>query len=254
MANGYWVIRTYTAGAVGEKIKYWVAGEKPTRSERKLRRDIKQAQRNEANAEKHLARTLNANCTAAWYLVTLSYDEDHLARLGVNLGEEELFEAAEHQLKLWLKRSRRACRAAGIEFRYIATTSDMDGETGAVVRVHHHVVVCGEAAEVVISKWTAGATNREHLYDQVDYTPLAHYLLAQVRHRPNEKKYTPSRNLVIPQPKDRVALSGAELQVPRGGQLLLRSMWMPGMPQYIRYIVPEVGRLRREAAPPEKTK
>ena len=28
MTEGYWVIRTYTAGVVGEKIKYWVPGEK----------------------------------------------------------------------------------------------------------------------------------------------------------------------------------------------------------------------------------
>ena len=61
MTEGYWVIRTYTAGAVGEKIKYWVPGEKPTRSQRKLKSDIKQQQRNEANAEKHLARLLNEN-------------------------------------------------------------------------------------------------------------------------------------------------------------------------------------------------
>ena len=88
----------------------------------------------------------------------------------------------------------------------------------------------------------------------MDQTPLAHYLLAQVRHRPNEKKYSPSRNLIVPQPKDRIAVSGAELQVPRGGQLLLRAGWMPGMPQYIRYIVPEVGKIRRGEAPPEKTR
>ena len=45
-----------------------------------------------------------------------------------------------------------------------------------------------------------------------------------------------------------------QLQVPRGGQLLLRAGWMPGMPQYIRYIVPEVGKIRRGEAPPEKTR
>ena len=42
--------------------------------------------------------------------------------------------------------------------------------------------------------------------------------------------------------------------MPRGGQLLLRAGWMPGMPQYIRYIVPEVGKIRRGEAPPEKTR
>ena len=145
-------------------------------------------------------------------------------------------------------------KALGIPFRYIPFTSDLDGKTGEVVRVHHHIIVNAEAAEIALEKWSAGSTHREHLYDQVDQTPLAHYLLAQVRHRPNEKKYSPSRNLIVPQPKDRIAVSGAELQVPRGGQLLLRAGWMPGMPQYIRYIVPEVGKIRRGEAPPEKTR
>lgn len=90
--------------------------------------------------------------------------------------------------------------------------------------------------------------------DDAECCVKAAYLLAQVRHRPNEKKYSPSRNLIVPQPKDRIAVSGAELQVPRGGQLLLRAGWMPGMPQYIRYIVPEVGKIRRGEAPPEKTR
>lgn len=242
MANGYWVIRTYTAGAVGEKIKYWVPGEKPTKSERKIKSDIKQVQRNEANAEKALARLIHANFTPRDYLLQFSYTE------------EALFEAADHQLKLWAKRTRRACKALGIPFRYIPFTSDLDGKTGEVVRVHHHIIVNAEAAEIALEKWSAGSTHREHLYDQVDQTPLAHYLLAQVRHRPNEKKYSPSRNLIVPQPKDRIAVSGAELQVPRGGQLLLRAGWMPGMPQYIRYIVPEVGKIRRGEAPPEKTR
>ena len=80
----------------------------------------------------------------------------------------------------------------------------------------------------------------------MDYLGLAHYLLVQVRYVPDEKKYCPSRNLTLPQPKDRAALSGAELSVPRGGQLLFRAGWAPGMPQYIRYILPEVGKIRKE--------
>ena len=34
MAEGYWVIRSYQAGMIGEKIKYWVPGKKPSKSER----------------------------------------------------------------------------------------------------------------------------------------------------------------------------------------------------------------------------
>ena len=195
MANGYWVIRTYTAGAVGEKIKYWVPGEKPTKSERKIKSDIKQVQRNEANAEKALARLIHANFTPRDYLLQFSYTEEALEKLRAGeRTEEELFEAADHQLKLWAKRTRRACKALGIPFRYIPFTSDLDGKTGEVVRVHHHIIVNAEAAEIALEKWSAGSTHREHLYDQVDQTPLAHYLLAQVRHRPNEKEPQPDRS------------------------------------------------------------
>ena len=117
MAEGYWVIRTYTAGAVGEKIKYWVPGERPTRSQRKIKSDIKQQQRNEANAEKKLARTLNENFSCADHLLRLSYAEEAFVALG---GEEEepetLWKNANRQLKLWLRRTRPAkrqgCRSA----------------------------------------------------------------------------------------------------------------------------------------------
>ena len=229
MAEGYWVIRTYTAGAVGEKIKYWVPGERPTRSQRKIKSDIKQQQRNEANAEKKLARTLNENFSHADHLLRLSYAEEAFAALG---GEEEepetLWKNANRQLKLWLRRTRRACKAAGVPFRYVAM-------------------------EIAREKWTAGGTHCEHLYNEVDYLALAHYLLAQVRYVPDEKKYCPSRNLKQPQPKDVIARSGAELSVPRGGQLLHRAGWTPGMPQYIRYILPEVGKIRRERENEKRT-
>lgn len=247
MTEGYWVIRTYTAGAVGEKIKYWVPGEKPTRSQRKLKSDIKQQQRNEANAEKHLARLLNENFSCADHLMRLSYADEAFAKLGGGTEDPEtIWKNANRQLKLWLRRTRRACKAAGVPFRYVPVTADLDGKTGEYVRVHHHVVVNAEATEIARSKWTAGGTHCEHLYDEVDYLGLAHYLLVQVRYVPDEKKYCPSRNLTLPQPKDRAALSGAELSVPRGGQLLYRAGWAPGMPQYIRYILPEVGKIRKE--------
>lgn len=251
MNAGYWVIRTYTAGAVGEKIKYWVPGERPTKSERRMKSDIKQQQRNEAGAEKRVARLLNANFSCRDSLVTLTYNDDSLKALGEGLDEDGLYHAAHHQLRLWLRRVRRACAAAGIEFRYIAITSDVKGSTGEVVRVHHHVIVNGEAAELAKEKWKKGASDRKSLHDEVDRTRLAAYLLKQARRLEEDKKYIPSRNLDIPQPRDRVAVSGAELAVPRGGQLLERTGWMPGMPQYIRYILPEVGQIRKKKPPQE---
>lgn len=245
MKQGYWVIRTYTAGAVGEKIKYWVPGEKPSKSERRLKADIKQQERNEANAEKRMARLIHANYTSRDLLVTLSYSMEGLKKLGEGLDADGLYHAAHHQLRLWLRRARAACAKAGVELRYIAITSDLDGKTGELVRAHHHVIVNEKAVELAEKKWSLGTVHKENLYDVVDQTALAAYLLRQARRLPDEKKYIPSRNLTVPQPKDRVAVSGAELAVPRGAQLLHRAGWTPGMPQYIRYILPDVGKIRK---------
>lgn len=252
MARGYWAIRTYRAGMVGEKIKYWVPGEKPTRSQRKLRSDIKQQQRNEANAERRLARLLNEYFSPGDLLVRLSYSDAGLERTLAGIdreaegAEDAAYQATQHQARLWRDRAARACKAAGVPLRYVIVTSDMDGKTGEAVRLHHHVVINREAVEIALGKWSLGETNRKRLYDQVDYTGLAEYLLEQVRRMPDEKKYIPSRNMPMPQPKDRIARNGAELAVPKGGQLLHRSEYQPGRPQYIRYILPEVGKLRRE--------
>lgn len=228
------MIRTYLAGMIGEKVKYWVPGEKPSRSKRRMASDIRQQQRNEASAEKRMARLVHANFRGG-VLVRLSWGEEQLAALGAE-GEDERFRAAHHAMRLWLRRARRACAASGIELKYIALTSDVDGKTGELVRVHHHVVLNREAAEIALGKWTAGQTHREYLDGSPDKTELVKYLLGQVRRLPDEKKYIPSRNLTIPQPTDRIARSGAELLPPKGALLLRRSEWSPGMPQYIRYI------------------
>ena len=251
MAEGYWVIRTYQAGPIGEKIKYWIPGAKPTASERKMKSDVKQQERNEASAVKRLARDLNENFWEKDLWLTLKYSDEGLKRISAGLDqnsetyEQDLYEAAEHQVRLWRDRVVKACKSAGIEVKYVITTSDMDGETGECVRVHHHVVMSGAAAEIAKGKWKLGSVSIKHLREEVDRSELANYMLKQVRHVPDAKKYIPSRNLTRPEPKDRIAKSGAELSVPKGGQLLYRAEYQPGRPQYIRYIVPEVEKIRR---------
>ena len=253
MGKGYWVIRTYKSGQVGEKIKYWVPGERPAKSQRRLKAEIRKQQQNEASAVKRMARLINANYSREDCLLGLDYSEAGLRKLEAWDGgepeqgpEDRIFHAAHYQLRLFLKRLRRACREAGIPMLTISITSDMDGETGESVRVHHHIVINREAAELARGKWSLGGVNCKNLYDTADQTALADYLLRQVRRLPDEKKYIPSRSLVTPKPVDRIAIGGAELAVPRGGQLLQRNEYRPGMPQYIRYILPEVGKIRRE--------
>ena len=71
----------------------------------------------------------------------------------------------------------------------------------------------------------------------------------QVRRVPDHKKYISSRNLLRVEPKDRIAMSEAEVRVPKGGVLLFREAYHPGLSQYIRYILPE----NRRKRPPGRT-
>ena len=266
--EGYWVVRTYSAGRIGEKIKYWVPGEKPTRSKRKMKSDINKQRQNEFSAVKRVARLLNANFTAgADALFTVTYNPQALEAIELHAMEtlagdvsaedfrNACYDLAHHQLVNFIRRVRRACTAAGIPLRYLAVTSDMNGKTEEAVRLHHHLVVNREALDICREKWTAGEAEGKVLdnlsFVDQDLTPLAEYLLDQVRRLPDERKYVPSRSLVIPQPKDRAVSTGAELRVPRGGQLLHRNEWKPGMPMYIRYVLP-LDKINTGKTPPAK--
>lgn len=245
--EGYWVIRTYVSGIIGEKVKYWVPGEKPTKSIRKMKSDIRKQKQNENDAVKRLARLIHANMKAGDCFHALTYNDESLAKLMAllpqELNEEErmnaLYFLAHHQLQLYLRRCREACKKAGVEFKYIAITSDMDGKTGEVARIHHHIVAPKEVEEILVEKWTMGEVRKRYVWNEADHTGLADYMIRQVRHLPDAKKYIPSRNLVVPAPsKPRLAKGGKEVQPPRGAELLYRAPFKKGMPQYIRYIVP----------------
>lgn len=248
-SDGYWVIRTYKAGHVEEKTKYWIPGERPTRSARRQKASIRKIQQNEAQAIKRLARVLNANFDKKDFFVTLTYSTEgylkmisHIESKGIDsysMSKEDrlaiMREEAERELENALRRVKRVI-PEGSELKYASVTSDLDEKTGEIVRIHHHMVVNAEALGAILQKWTAGGVNYEHLFDEPDYTELAAYMIKQVRHVPDEKKYKRSRNLIVPQPTDKICVSGAELRVPAKCELIYRSEFRPGAPQYIRYI------------------
>ncbi len=251
---GYWVIRTYVSGSVGEKIKYWIPGEKPTKSRRKLAADIRKQDQNKKACERTLARIINANFSQGDVLVGLDYDDAHAGRVTGQTGDETI-EKAEKELRLCLRRVKRAADKLGIEVRAVGVTSDLNGETGEEVRVHHHLVVNREAARLFGGKWKGGGVDYEPLKPQQDYTAVAHYLLAQVRHVPDKKKYIATRNLKKPERNDRIAKNGAEISVPRGCVLLHRSEYNVGMTQYVRYYIPgRGGKGRRLPSDPRRLK
>ena len=148
--NGYWVIRTYTSGSVGEKIKYWVSGVKPVRSSRRMSSDVNKLEKNEKQSEKNLARILNTNFGAqGGVLVGLDYSDEAYSKLFLSCkNREEVNEEAKHQVSLCLRRVQRVAKERGIEVKAVIVTADRDGETQEEVRVHHHIVVNKEAAEL----------------------------------------------------------------------------------------------------------
>ena len=255
MKDGYWVVRTYEAGQVGEKTKYFVLGDRTRRNRRKEESSIKKQEQNEYSAKKRLARLINANFTHGDILLGLDYSNASYKKLERSarkaapdydsLPEDDqlrcIREAAAQEMVNYLRRVKRALEKEGCadELKYIAITSDMDGDTKETVRVHHHLIVPASCEHIIRMKWGHGGTYCKPLSKQEDYMPIAEYLIAQVRGALNAKKFVSSRNLVRPQPKDRIAVSDAEIRVPRNCKLIQRAEYKRGAPQYIRYILPE---------------
>lgn len=256
MKEGYFVTRTYQAGKVCEKIKYWVSGRRPLKVGRVTSSEIKKQEQNETRTIRAAARVLNKNFGAGDIILGLDYSNEGLDRLCAKQGltdsdfedeAEGIYKAAEHEMKLFLRRVKRECDKQGIELKYgVAVTSDMDGKTGEMVRVHHHMVINQEALEIAQQKWSLGGVHYRPLSAQPDYTPVAEYFIRQVRKIKDAKKFVCSRNLVRPVPKDRIVPSGAELRVPAKCVLLHRSEFKPGRPQYIRYLLPQKQTNERE--------
>lgn len=272
--DGYWVIRTYKAGAVGEKTKFWVPGKRPDKNiSRRQRTAIKKQSQNEYSAVKRFARDMHHNYVGDDSFLTLDYSKAGYARLekwvedmGIDLTtltEEErrevIWTAAEHELTLCLRRAQNKAKKAGVESKAMMTTSDQKWDKKLQqyiqVRIHHHMIINREAVPFFQEAWAKLGDNKDkHLstYGE-DWTELADYIVSQVRRIPDAKKYRSTRNVIHPKPKDRIVNSDAELQVPRGGKLLFRREFSRNdSAQYIRYVLPKYVKTN-ELSPDEQT-
>lgn len=254
MRGGTYMIRRIRSGKVIEESIFPVAPNVRPRGRR--RRGATTARKQDANdrdAVKRLARTLNCNFEAGDLLIQPTYTDAALYQLSDGLQDgdlEELRLRAEHDLALFLRRLARELKPMGITLRAVSLTSDMDGDTGELVRVHHHVVLMGAGLRVeggelyagdkaVSAIWGRGNVDWKPLAHQDDYTPLAAYLLRQVRRRPDGKKYHVTRNLKKPELiSERIVFRPMKLKAPKGSKILQDGNYEPGMPHYIRYVRP----------------
>lgn len=252
--RGRWYTKTYRAGKVGEKVKYFV----PTSLSAKRKKTPEEKRKDNAtNAVRRATRAVNEGFGPGDGWLSLEYTPERYQRVlaraaellagGHALTEEDaIWLAADHEAELLMDRARRECRKRGIVLRYLYVTSDVDKDTGELVRVHHHLIVPKDCVEIIVDKWgiepIPGTDRRpgvKELWDQDDYTELVEYMLGQVRYIPGAKRYTPSRNLVRPEAKARRVISGAQLRPPKGCKLLHAAPYTGEREcQYIRYLLP----------------
>lgn len=239
------VIRRKSGRVVEESTVFVSAQAKPRRNKRKGTTTAQKQDENERDCVKRLARILNCNYAHGDLLLTPKYDERGLARLEAwavthreegQTMEDAIIAAAEREGRNYMRRIERELEKLGVAFRYVLFTSDMDGETGEAVRIHHHLVIPRVGFELAAKKWGLGTVDYQILRDQDDYTPLAEYLCRQVRRRPNAKKYSVSRNMEKPVVNERWAKPGEELRPDRGARVTGRSEWDGRGAQYIRFV------------------
>lgn len=240
------------SGRVIERSTVWVpAGTREVRrgKKRKGATTAEKQEQNDRQGEKNLARLINCNFRPGDVLLGPTFDAAHWDRLRQKAQamadrmpeateEDRLVKAAEHEGELWIKRIRRKLEKAGRRelLRYVLVTSDMDGETGQPKRIHLHAVLPAWAAETAAAAWTAGCVDLQHLREQDDFTPLARYLLRQVRRRPGERKWRSAQNMDRPI----VTMTDIPPEKPvreRKGEVVMhRDEFEPGRPQYLRTV------------------
>lgn len=270
------------ANGVVERTRYAVGDNAQPRGKRRRgHSSMRKQEQNFNTAVRRLARTLNCNCThETSYLITLDYSDeglqgalerlceeareelDTIGYLSLEIDREEydpdarlekapaqekeqwsaveaLREAAEHDVTLYLRRAKRIAAA-----KYAAVTANLNGRTGELVRVHHHIVlildkpVGQETLKKLQKAWKQGGCDIRQLRHQKDYTPLAVYLMNQAsRVTADAKKYRVSTGMEKPQTVEREIAGHTEIKAPPGANVIERSQYsIDCFGQYIRYI------------------
>lgn len=247
MQGNWYMVKWKARNGVEERTKFYVRSEKP-KGER-AKRAAKKAARRSDNAERQIARLLNENFDSREDLhIVLEYTPKELALIsamaeGIESEHpaDSLYIAAQKNFVNFVRRVQREMKKGGEEFRYICVTSDMDGKTGELVRIHHHLICNKEAKEAVEKKWRGFTLEKELYTIHGDFTPLAEYLIRQTRAVEGTQRYVPSRNLRQPYHTEPVLVTrygDSEMHVPKGCIQLYRSTYTRGASQYLRYLRP----------------
>ena len=250
------MVRKYQSGDVIEISSFIVGNATKTRKPRRTgATPPRKQEQNERAAERYLARLINCNFFHGLSsFVTLKYSVNRFERLingvirsGQPLTHETIREAAVKERDNFLRRVQYELKKYGAELKYIALTSDRDGDTGENVRIHHHILIPKIALEIAIKHWGIDEIDIRALSDQKDHTPIAVYLLRQVTREKSMHKYKASRNLAHPIITEEIVYVNKEIKPPQGAVVKQRTYDSESGTQYIRYIEPPPRKTRRRA-------
>lgn len=148
---------------------------------------------NEKNSERKLIRLANTNFTEKDLKIELTYSPKH---------NPETDDEANRQLRNFLRRVKRYRDSHGLTpLKYIAVT-ERGRKKG---RYHHHIIMSGEISLYdLVQLWGLGIVGTDMLqFNENGLADLVIYMMKQPRNAVNEKRYTRSRNLVEPEPRQR---------------------------------------------------
>ena len=194
-----YVHRTVKAGPVVEHYKYHSSRIHTKNVKRSLNSGgttSAQEKVNERLAIQKLRWRLNANFRPGDYHLVLHYFD-----------KSREFLSCKDDLKALLKSLRRKCAQLGIPLKYIAVT-----ETKRMTNIHHHIVINKMDLQIIADIWEriagSGGVSLRPLDKRGNHAKLAAYLIKESRstmERYRElglrgKRYSASRNLIIPEP------------------------------------------------------
>ena len=247
-----WMMIVRRSGRVVEKSTVCVPVGTKERSRREKTKGgttaLKQDE-NERNAEKRLARVINCNFRPGDVMLMASWSEESWGQLEGKARkvqnsrpdmawEDCLVAAAEQEGSNWIRRIQRLKKARGgtALLRYVLVASDMDGKTGEAKRVHLHVLLPGWAKDLALESWKHGLVDVRNLKEQDDYTPIAEYLLRQVRRRPDSKKYRTAQNMDKPVVTIQDIPGNMPLKVKKNEVVMRHNEEGPDRPRYLRVV------------------
>ena len=133
----------------------------PVKRQPRIRVSSKEKKKQNLIAAVHvLARIINTNFDQEDVLLTLTYNDAGLEHLHSSDDKADAAEQRAAQYRLarsdldqYIERCLYHAEKQGATVKYVAVTSDMDGETQQTVRLHHHLIVNADALQIMWDNW-----------------------------------------------------------------------------------------------------